>query len=143
MNTPETTEINENTQKDTDEVGQYIDFKENTKTEDEQLKAQELFQSLKKKLMKVYKQRKGDKVSLCPQMLRELYDLIIYEFTDVEKASIAIYELQTYLIEVSVYPKDYYQGMRFEVFFNWLMTSIRYDPKLWIKSSPIYKKVFE
>tara|TARA_B110000285_G_C15038663_1_gene570657 strand:+ start:236 stop:445 length:210 start_codon:yes stop_codon:yes gene_type:complete len=66
LNTPETTEINENTQKDTDEVGQYIDFKENTKTEDEQLKAQELFQSLKKKLMKVYKQRKGDKVSLCP-----------------------------------------------------------------------------
>ena len=43
--------------------------------------------------MKVYKQRKGDKVSLCPQMLRELYDLVMLEFTDLEKASVAIYEL--------------------------------------------------
>lgn len=41
-------------------------------------------------------------------MLRELYDLIMLEFSDLEKASVAIYELQTYLIEVSVYPKDYY-----------------------------------
>lgn len=97
--------------------------------------------NLKKKLMKVYKQKKGDKVSLCPSMLKDLYELIMMEFSELERASIAIYELQTYLIEVTVYPKDYYEGMRFDHFFNWLVTSIRCEPKLWIKSSPMYKKI--
>jgi hypothetical protein len=49
--------------------------------------------NLKKKLMKVYKQKKGDKVSLCPSMLKDLYELIMMEFSELERASIAIYEL--------------------------------------------------
>ena len=64
--------------------------------------------------MKVYKQKKGDRVSLCPQMLKDLYSLILLEFSELEKSSIAIYEMQTYIIEVSVYPKDYFEGMKFE-----------------------------
>jgi len=91
--------------------------------------------------MKVYKQKKGDKVSLCANMLKDLYKLVLMELSELERSSIAIYELQTYLIEVSVYPKDYFQGMRFQNFFNWLVTSVRCEPKLWIKSSPMYKKV--
>ena len=63
------------------------------------------------------------------------------EFSDLEKSSISIYELQTYLIEVSVYPKDYFEGMRFDNLFTWLITSIRCEPKLWIKSSPMYSRV--
>ena len=74
-------------------------------------------------------------------MLKELYELIMLTFTKLEKASIAIYELQTYLIEVTVYPKEYYDGMRFEAFFNWLVTSIRSEPKLWIKNSPMYMDI--
>ena len=43
--------------------------------------------------MKVYKQKKGDRVSLCPAMLKELYSLILLEFSDLEKSSISIYEM--------------------------------------------------
>jgi hypothetical protein len=71
-------------------------------------------------------------------MLKDLYSLILLEFSELEKSSISIYELQTYIIEVSVYPKDYFEGMKFEQFFAWLVTSIRCEPKLWIKSSPMY-----
>ncbi len=53
----------------------------------------ELFYNLKKKLMKVGKQRKGDKVSLNPSILKELYKLVMMELTPNEKASVAIYEL--------------------------------------------------
>ena len=129
--------------KDSDQESddQFTKFQDEEKSEDEKQRAAELYIELKKKLMKVYKQKKGDKVSLCPQMLRELYELLMLEFTEIERASISIYELQTYLIEVCVYPKDHFQGMRFEVFFNWILTSIRSDPKLWIKSSPMYQKV--
>jgi hypothetical protein len=97
--------------------------------------------NLKKKLMKVYKQKKGDKVSLCPSMLKDLYELIMMELSKIERASIAIYELQTYLIEVSVYPKEHFEGLKFDSFFSWIVTSIRCEPKLWIKSSPMYKKI--
>ena len=100
-----------------------------------------MYYNLKKKLLKVYKQKKGDRVSLCPQMLRELYELIMLEFTNLEKASILIYELQTFLIEVTVYPKEYYDGMRFDAFFSWLVTTIRSEPKLWIKNSPMYLSI--
>lgn len=73
-----------------------MDFDESEdeeKSEEQKQKQQELYFNLKKKLLKVYKQKKGDRVSLCPQMLRELYDLIMLTFTKLEKASIAIYEL--------------------------------------------------
>jgi hypothetical protein len=43
--------------------------------------------------MKVFKQKKGDKVSLCPQMLKELYELTMLEFSKIERASVSIYEL--------------------------------------------------
>ena len=53
----------------------------------------ELFYSLKKKIMKVGKQRKGDKVSLNPCALKDLYKLIMMDLSPNERASIAIYEL--------------------------------------------------
>ncbi len=56
--------------------------------------------------MKVGKQKKGDKVSLNPQCLKDLYNLVMMELKPQEKASIAIYELQTFLIEQSVKPKE-------------------------------------
>lgn len=120
-----------------------LEQEENEEKKDEvfMAKYQELYHSLKKKLMKTYKQKKGDRVSLCPAMLKELHDLIMMELSPIERSSISIYELQTYLIEVAVYPKDYYDGMRFDSFFQWLVTSIRCEPKLWIKSSPMYKQV--
>ena len=74
-------------------------------------------------------------------MLKQLYNLIFLELSELERSSVAIYELQTYLIEVSVYPKDYFENMKFEQLFNWLVTSIRCEPKLWIKSSPMYARV--
>jgi hypothetical protein len=111
------------------------------RTPEEQEKYNQLYLNLKKRLMKVYRQKKGDKVSLCPHLLKDLYDLISMELTKLERSSVSIYELQTYLIEVSVYPKDYYEGMKFESFFNWLINSIRCEPKLWIKSSPVYRKI--
>ena len=70
LNSPETTEQNVDAQQDDAGDNQYIKFQENTRSEEEQAKVHDLYQNLKKKLMKVYKQRKGDKVSLCPQMLR-------------------------------------------------------------------------
>lgn len=42
---------------------------------------------------------------------------------------------------MSLYPKDYYEGMNFDSFYSWLITSIRCEPKLWIKSSPMYRKI--
>lgn len=60
---------------------------------------EELYFNLKKKIMKVGKQRKGDKVSLNPQCLKDLYRLIMTELSPNERASVAIYELQTFLIE--------------------------------------------
>lgn len=43
--------------------------------------------------MKIGKQKKGDKVSLSPQCLKDLYKLILLELTPNERASVAIYEL--------------------------------------------------
>lgn len=91
--------------------------------------------------MKATKQKKGDKVSLQPQLLANLKELIMLEFSTMERASIATYELQNFLIEICVYPKDHYEGMKFDQFFNWLVTSIRCEPKLWIKSSPMYEEI--
>jgi hypothetical protein len=71
-------------------------------------------------------------------MLKELYDLIMLSFTQEERANILIYELQTYIIEKAVQPKDHYAGMRFTAFFNWLVSSIRTEIKLWVKNSPTY-----
>ena len=71
-------------------------------------------------------------------MLNELYEYLMLQFDNVEKASVAIYELQTFLIEVAVYPKEYYEGMRFDQFFNWLITTIKSEPKLWFKNSPMH-----
>ena len=59
-------------------------------------------------------------------------------FTEQEKANILIFELQTYIIEKAIQPKDHYTGMRFSSFFNWLVTSIRSETKLWVKNSPTY-----
>lgn len=53
----------------------------------------ELYFNLKKKVMKVGKQKIGDKVSLNPQLLKDLYKLVMLELTPTERASIAIYEL--------------------------------------------------
>ena len=53
----------------------------------------ELYYNLKKKLLKVGKQKKGDRVSLNPQILKELYKLVTLELNPNERASIAIYEL--------------------------------------------------
>ena len=73
---------------------QYISFEEETIKDEETIqRQQELYMNLKKKLMKVYKQKKGDKVSLCPSMLKDLYELIMMEFSKLECASISIYEL--------------------------------------------------
>jgi len=65
--------------------------------------------------MKVGKQKKGDKVSLNPQHLKELYRLIMTELNANERASIAIYELQTFIIELSLKPKEvsnYFVGLK-------------------------------
>ena len=75
-------------------TSQFIQFEEaRPKDEETVQRQQDLYMNLKKKLMKVYKQKKGDKVSLCPSMLKDLYELIMMEFSELERASIAIYEL--------------------------------------------------
>ena len=38
-----------------------------------------------------------------------------------------------------VYPKDFYKEMKFDHFFKYMLTYIRIEPKLWIKSSPMYE----
>lgn len=91
--------------------------------------------------MKPIKQKKGDKVSLQPQLLNNLDELLKLEFTENERASIANYELQKHLIEMCVYPKDFYKEMKFDHFFKYMLTYIRIEPKLWIKSSPMYESV--
>jgi hypothetical protein len=59
----------------------------------------DLHYNLKKKLMKVGKQKQGDKVSLNPHLLKDLYRLVMMNLTPIERSSIAIYELQTFIIE--------------------------------------------
>jgi hypothetical protein len=54
---------------------------------------EELYYNLKKRIMKVGKPKKGDRVSLNPQVLKDLYRLIMMELSANERSSIAIYEL--------------------------------------------------
>lgn len=68
-------------------------------------------------------------------------ELIKLEFTNVERASIANYELQKHLIEMCVYPKEFYKDMKFDHFLKYILTYIRIEPKLWIKNSPMHEKV--
>lgn len=119
----------------------FIEYSQEQKTTEETARHHELYNRLRQRLMKATKQKKGDKVSLQPQLLANLKELIMLELSTMERASIAIYELQNFLIEICVYPKDHYDGMKFDQFFNWLVTSIRCEPKLWIKSSPMYEKI--
>jgi hypothetical protein len=66
----------------------------------------ELHQLLKKKLFKVCKQKKGDEVFLNPAHLKDLYRLIILSLTPSERSQIAIYELQTFIIEQCIKPPE-------------------------------------
>eukprot|EP00347_Sterkiella_histriomuscorum_P011160 403373523 len=91
--------------------------------------------------MKVAKQKKGDKVSLNPQCLKDLYKLIMAELSPNERASVAIYELQTFLIEQAVKPKEDWNNMNFEMFINFMMSYIRLEPNLWIKSSEVHQAI--
>lgn len=78
---------------------------------------------------------------MSPRMLKELYDLIMLSLTSEERANILIYELQIYILEKAVQPRDHYSGMRFTAFFNWLVSSIRTETKLWVKNSPTYNNI--
>ena len=118
-----------------------LDFGSSVKTGQQQTRYNELYNKLRLRLMKPIKQKKGDKVSLQPQLLNNLDELLKLEFTDIERASIANYELQKHLIEMAVYPKDFYKEMKFDHFFRYIVTYIRIEPKLWIKSSPMYEQV--
>ncbi|CDW88250.1 UNKNOWN [Stylonychia lemnae] len=104
---------------------------------------EELCYSLKKKIMKVGKQKVGDKVSLNPQCLKELYRLIMTELNPNERASIAIYELQTFIIELALKPKEDWNNMNFEMFINFIMSYIRLEPNLWIKSSDVHQGIVQ
>ena len=106
-----------------------------------QIAKDEMFYSLKKRIMKVGKQKKGDKVSINPQALKDLYKLVMLELSPSERSAIAIYELQTFIIEQSVKPKEVWDGMNFEVFFNFILAMIRLEPNLWIKSSEHYHNI--
>ena len=68
-------------------------------TSQQQQVKDELYFTLKKKLLKVGKQKKGDKVTLNPQALKDLYKLVMLELTPNERAAVALYELQTFIIE--------------------------------------------
>ena len=103
--------------------------------------AGKLLARLRPKLLKVFKQKRGDRVSLNCSLLADLYQYLLLCLTETERASIAIYELQTYLVEVSVYPRDYYEGMKFDSFFSWLLQSVKSEPKLWMKHSPVHSRV--
>ena len=55
------------TEDDKMKLSPMIKFQETVeRTPEQQLEYNELYHGLKKKLMKVYRQKKGDKVSLCP-----------------------------------------------------------------------------
>jgi len=57
------------------------------------------------------------------------------ELTPSEQSQIAIYELQTFIIELCIKPSNTWQGMSFEVFIAFLMNWVRLEPDLWLKSS--------
>ena len=59
----------------------------------------------------------------------------MFELTPNERAAVAIYELQTFIIEQAVRPNEVYDGMNFDYFMNYLMACIRMEPNLWMKSS--------
>ena len=102
----------------------------------------ELYQNVKKKLFKVGgKQKKGDSVSMSPQVLKDLYRLVMLELKPNERSQIAIYELQTFIIEQCIKPKEVWESMNFEVFLTFLINWIRLEPDLWIKSSEQYKNI--
>ena len=100
-----------------------------------------MYFNLRKKLLKVGKQKKGDTVTLNPQSLKDLYKLVMLELSPSERAAVAIYELQTFIIEQAMAPKEYYEGMNFEMFLSFLMANVRMKANLWIKSSEQYKKI--
>lgn len=103
----------------------------------------ELFVNLKKKLFKVGKQRKGEAVSLSPESLKDLYRLVMLELKPQERSQIAIYELQTFVIEQCIKPKETWNTMTFEVFLQYLINLIRLEPNLWIKTSEQYAQITE
>ena len=105
------------------------------------LAKEDLKQSLKKRLFKVGKQKKGDAVSLNPQALKDLYRLVRMELTPSEQSQIAIYELQTFIIEQCIKPSEAWRDMTFEVFIHFLLNWIRLEPDLWLKSSEQHQKI--
>ena len=63
------------------------------------------------------------------------------ELSPVERAQVAIYELQTFLIEQCIQPKEFWQTTNFDLFLPTLMNWIKLEPNLWIKSSEQYRKI--
>lgn len=63
------------------------------------------------------------------------------ELSPNERAAVALYELQTFIIEQSVRPKESLDGMTFDMFMHYIMACVRIEPNLWIKSSEQYKRL--
>jgi hypothetical protein len=96
---------------------------------------EELRQSLKKRLFKICKQKKGDEVSLNPEAIKDFYRLVRMELSPSEQSQVSIYELQTFIIELCTKPANTWDGMTFEVFMAFIMNWVRLEPHLWLKSS--------
>jgi hypothetical protein len=58
-----------------------------------------------------------------------------------ERSQIAIYELQTFLIEQCIKPKEIWNGMNFDMFIAFIMNWVRLEPNLWFKSSEQCHKI--
>lgn len=74
-------------------------------------------------------------MSLSPHLLKDLYRLVIMEMSPTERSSIAIYELQTFIIEQCIKPREVWDSMNFDVFLAFLLNWVRLEPNLWIKTS--------
>ena len=84
-----------------------LDNNEEHKDEAFMAKYNTLYSNLKKKLLKTYKQKKGDKVILSPALLKDLYDIMLMELTPQEISNISPYELQNHVIEQAATNKDF------------------------------------
>jgi hypothetical protein len=78
--------------------------------EEQAKETSDLYYALRKSLIRNFsssnsslpKPAKGDLTSLNPMLLKDFYKLIFYELSETERASVAIYELQTYVLELAV-----------------------------------------